>query len=66
MQQAQARKLDNVLLRQNLYALAFVRTDSQAMAEQLQWFTGKPDENIGLSLASDTEAYAGHLHWQRN
>ena len=63
MQQAQARKLDNVLLRQNLYALAFVRTDSQAMAEQLQWFTGKPDyENIGLSTASDTEAYAGHLH----
>src|SRR5208282_5277815 len=62
MQQAQARKLDNVLLRQNLYALAFVRTDSQAMAEQLQWFTGKPEENIGLSLASDTEAYAGHLH----
>jgi len=62
MQQAQARKLDNVLLRQNLYALAFVRTDSQAMAEQLHWFTGKPEENIGLSLASDTEAYAGHLH----
>jgi tetratricopeptide (TPR) repeat protein len=63
MQQAQARKLDNVLIRNNLYALAFVRTDSQAMAEQLRWFAGKPDyENIGLSLASDTEAYAGHLH----
>ena len=63
MQQAQARKLDNVLIRQNVYDLAFVRTDSQAMAEQLQWFAGKPDyENIGLSLASDTEAYAGHLH----
>jgi serine/threonine protein kinase/tetratricopeptide (TPR) repeat protein len=63
MQQAQARKLDNVLIRQNFYALAFVRTDSQAMAEQLRWFAGKPDyDNIGLSLASDTEAYAGHLH----
>jgi eukaryotic-like serine/threonine-protein kinase len=62
MQQAQARKLDNLLLRTNVYLLAFVRTDSQAMAEQLQWFTGKPEENIGLSLASDTEAYAGHLH----
>jgi serine/threonine protein kinase/tetratricopeptide (TPR) repeat protein len=62
MQQAQARKLDNVLIRQNLYDLAFVRTDSQAMAEQLRWFAGKPDyENIGLSLMSDTEAYAGHL-----
>jgi len=62
VQQAQARKLDNVLLRQNIYGLAFVRTDSQAMTEQLQWFTGKPEENIGLSLASDTEAYTGQLH----
>ena len=61
-QQAQARKLDNVLLRQNVYGLAFVRADSQAMAEQLQWFADKPEENIGLSLASDTEAYTGHLH----
>jgi len=61
-QQAQARKLDNLLLRVNLYGLAFVRTDSQAMTEQLQWFAGKPEENIGLSIASDTEAYAGHLH----
>jgi eukaryotic-like serine/threonine-protein kinase len=32
------------------------------MAEQQQWFAGKPEhENFGISLASDTEAYAGHL-----
>ena len=32
------------------------------MAEQQKWFAGKPDaENFGLSLASDTEAFAGHL-----
>ena len=32
------------------------------MAEQQQWFAGEPEfENFGLSLASDTEAYAGHL-----
>ena len=31
------------------------------MAEQQQWFAGKPEENIGLALASDTEAYGGHL-----
>jgi eukaryotic-like serine/threonine-protein kinase len=60
-QQAQTRKLDNLLLRTNLYGLAFVRADSEAMTEQLQWFAGKPEEYIGLSLASDTEAYAGHL-----
>jgi hypothetical protein len=33
-----------------------------AMAEQQQWFASKPEaENYGLALASDTEAYAGHL-----
>ena len=31
------------------------------MVEQQRWFAGKPEENLGLSLASDTEAYAGHL-----
>lgn len=31
------------------------------MAEQQQWFASRAEENIGLSLASDTEAYAGHL-----
>jgi eukaryotic-like serine/threonine-protein kinase len=31
------------------------------MAEQQQWFAGKPEENLGLSLASDTDAYLGHL-----
>jgi tetratricopeptide (TPR) repeat protein len=32
------------------------------MTEQLQWFAGQPDfENWGLALASDTEAYDGHL-----
>src|SRR5260221_7398408 len=44
-----------------LYALAFLGTDSAAMAEQQQWFAGKPEENSGLALASDTEAYVGHL-----
>ncbi|HEX8817120.1 MAG TPA: tetratricopeptide repeat protein, partial [Terriglobales bacterium] len=61
IQQAQARKLDDLVLRNALYALAFLRGDSSAMTEQQQWFAGKPEENDGLSLASDTEAYAGHL-----
>jgi len=59
--EAQARKLDDYGLHLNLYALAFLGSDSKAMAEQQQWFAGKPEENFGLALASDTEAYAGHL-----
>jgi len=59
--EAHARKLDDYMLRSALYALAFMGKDAPAMAEQQQWFTGKAEENLGLSLASDTEAYAGHL-----
>jgi eukaryotic-like serine/threonine-protein kinase len=59
--QAQARKVDDFVLHNALYALAFLGSDSAAMAEQLQWFAGKPEENFGLALASDAEAYGGHL-----
>ena len=58
---AQARKLDGGEFHDTLYALAFLGVDSAAMAEQQQWFAGKPEENFGLALASDTEAYGGHL-----
>ena len=60
--QAQAKKLDDPVLHNALYALAFLHADSPAMAEQQQWFAVQPEvEHLGLSLASDTEAYAGHL-----
>ncbi len=57
----QGQKLDNFILHNALYALAFLGADSAAMAEEQQWFAGKPEENFGLSMASDTEAYGGHL-----
>jgi eukaryotic-like serine/threonine-protein kinase len=61
-QQAQARKVDSFIQHNALYALAFVGADAAAMAEQQKWFSGQPDtEHFGLSLTSDTEAYAGHL-----
>jgi eukaryotic-like serine/threonine-protein kinase len=59
--QEQARRLDDFILRGVLYGLAFLRGDAGGMAEQQQWFAGKPEENNGLSLESDTEAYGGHL-----
>ena len=61
IEQAQARKLDSFVLHNAIYGLGFLQADSSVMAAQQQWFTGKPEENIGISLASDTEAYAGHL-----
>jgi serine/threonine protein kinase len=62
MQRAQARKLDDFVLREALYAVAFVQGDGSAVAEHQQWFAGRPTfENYGLALASNTEAYGGHL-----
>jgi eukaryotic-like serine/threonine-protein kinase len=58
----QSRTMDNGAFHNALYALAFLNADTAAMAEQQEWFASKPDyENWGLALASDTEAYAGHL-----
>jgi DNA-binding winged helix-turn-helix (wHTH) protein/tetratricopeptide (TPR) repeat protein len=62
LQQAQARKLDGFTHHSALYALAFLAADSTEMTKQRQWFNAKSDlEHFGFSLASDTEAYAGHL-----
>jgi tetratricopeptide (TPR) repeat protein len=61
IREAQMRKADSDILHNALYALAFLGADSAAMAEQQQWYAGKPEENFGLALASDTEAYGGHL-----
>ncbi len=65
IQQAQARKTDSFVFHNAIYELGFLQADSSAMAAQQQWFTGKREENIGISLASDTEAYAGHLRRAR-
>ncbi len=65
IREAQARKLDNLLLHNALYALSFLSRDSVAMAEQEKWFSGRPEENYGIALSSDTEAHAGHARKAR-
>jgi DNA-binding winged helix-turn-helix (wHTH) protein/tetratricopeptide (TPR) repeat protein len=60
--QALARKLDSGELRENLYELAFLRGDSGQMEQQVAWGAGKPgEEDLLLSLQSDTEAYHGRV-----
>jgi eukaryotic-like serine/threonine-protein kinase len=67
IRRAQARKLDDYIFHSGLYALGFLGRDSTAMTEQQNWFAGQHDaENIGLSLAADTEAYTGHLSKARD
>ncbi len=61
IQEVHARKMDDIVLHNALYALAFAATSPVAMAEERRWFSGKPEENFAISLESDTQAYVGHL-----
>jgi eukaryotic-like serine/threonine-protein kinase len=65
IQQAQAQKMDNLLFHMQSYALAFLAGNSAAMQQQVPWFVDKPEASFGLSLESDSEAYAGHLQKAR-
>jgi tetratricopeptide (TPR) repeat protein len=60
--QALARKLDSLVLRAQIYFLAFLRGDAAQMEQQLAWVAGKRGYEDGfLSMQSDTEAYYGQL-----
>ncbi len=61
VQEARARKLDNIMLHATQYELAFLKTDVEGMANEERWFLGTPLETFGLALSSDTEAFAGHV-----
>jgi eukaryotic-like serine/threonine-protein kinase len=59
---AMAHKLDSGFLRQGIYLLAFLRGDAAQMEQQLAWAAGKPgNEEVLLSMQSDTEAYYGRF-----
>jgi serine/threonine protein kinase/tetratricopeptide (TPR) repeat protein len=69
LDEMRARKLDdmNSQFSNSIYALAFLDGDTATMAELEQWFASKADfENWGLAMASDTEAYSGHLRKARD
>jgi tetratricopeptide (TPR) repeat protein/predicted Ser/Thr protein kinase len=60
--EALKRKLEQIPLHLNLYALAFFQGNTAAMKQQADWAVGKPGaEDWMLSLESDTEAWSGTL-----
>jgi eukaryotic-like serine/threonine-protein kinase len=64
---ALARKLDGVILRLNIYSLAFLRGDTAEMGRQVAWGAGKRgEEDALLSAQSDTEAYYGRMERARD
>jgi len=62
LMQAEQRKLDELQIHQNLYAVDFIAGDASAMANESSWLQSHPEyRSQGLSLESDTAAYAGQL-----
>jgi serine/threonine protein kinase/tetratricopeptide (TPR) repeat protein len=62
LMEAEARKLDDVNLHINLYAVNFLAGDASGMAKELSWLTSHPEySSQGLSLESDTAAYQGEM-----
>ncbi len=62
IQRAQQRNLGENLFHNVLYAMAFLNADGPGMKQQRSWFESDSQyASQGLSLASDTEAYAGKL-----
>jgi tetratricopeptide (TPR) repeat protein len=64
-EQALAQKLDITAYHADLYTIAFVRGDTAAMQQQLDWARGKPDEYEALFWQAETAAYLGELRKAR-
>jgi serine/threonine protein kinase/tetratricopeptide (TPR) repeat protein len=62
LRQAQARGIDSPVLHLDAYRLAFLKSDTQAMAREASWATGKKGvESQFLTLESNTAGYQGQL-----
>jgi tetratricopeptide (TPR) repeat protein/predicted Ser/Thr protein kinase len=62
LQQAEAKHFDGLVIRADRYFLAFLRGDTAEMEKDVAWGAGRPgEEDVMLSIQSDTEAYYGRL-----
>jgi tetratricopeptide (TPR) repeat protein len=63
IREALAKKMDSSGFHKVLYAVAFLAPmgpDKPAMADQVRWFSARPEfESYGLALSSNTAAYGG-------
>ena len=63
---AASRKLEDSAIHTDVYALAFLQGDKNAMQREMEWSVGKAGgEDAMLALQADTEAYVGHLQKAR-
>jgi tetratricopeptide (TPR) repeat protein len=62
LEEAKARKLDDVNIHLNLYAVDFLAGDEAGMATELSWLQSRPEySSQGFSLESNTMAYHGQF-----
>ena len=56
---AESKKLDDVFTRENIYGLAFIRSDAKTIQDIAEWAAGKPGiEDVILAMEADTQAYS--------
>jgi eukaryotic-like serine/threonine-protein kinase len=58
---ARARKLDYVMMHDNLYLIAFAQGDRAGMEREIQSAAGTPSEAFLLAQQADAEAYCGRF-----
>ena len=61
IQEAFGKKLENLRMHQNLYRMAFLRGDADAMQQEVDWATGKPEEYAAQTWQADNAAFSGQL-----
>ncbi len=63
--QALDQKLDGAVIRRTLYFIALVQADSQAMKQQIDWATGRPEEYQAQEWQASASALSGQLRKER-
>jgi len=67
IQEAQQKNFDGLVLRSDLYSLAFLSGDAAEMERQVAWGAGRPgEEDQLLNVHADTQAYYGRLEKARD
>ena len=67
LQEAQRKNFDGLVVRSDLYSLAFLSGDTAEMEREVAWAAGRPgEEDQMLDNHADTQAYYGRLQKARD
>jgi tetratricopeptide (TPR) repeat protein len=67
IQEAQQKNFDGLVIRSDLYSLAFLSGDAAEMERQVAWAAGRPgEEDRMLNDHADTQAYFGRMEKARD